>query len=109
MMAKALKLREVPSEKKIVEVRAFPGQLKVFVWWYVFWNTIYNVGVDILFAIVLCQMLNSCTRENLVVLTQTRILIAVILSIAHIHFRMSQKAKRRWREKYEQSRTSAKF
>jgi len=98
---KNLQFEEIPSQRKIIEKRKFPGKLKVFASWYLIWNTIYQIVWDLIFAIVLCNMLIVCTNSNLPLLRTSRILLATCTSIAHISIRMNGKAKKRWKLKYE--------
>jgi hypothetical protein len=95
-----LQLEEIPSQKKIVEKRHLPGQLKVFASWYVIWNTIHQITLDLFLAIVICNILAVCTSKNLPLLQSGRTLLAVCTSIAHINIRMNNKARKRWNEKY---------
>ena len=97
---KDLQFEEIPSQRKIIEKRKFPGQLKVFVSWYLIWNTIHQVVWDLIFAIVLCNMLIVCTNINLPFLRAGRTLLATCTSIVHINMRMSGKAKKRWKVKH---------
>jgi len=97
---KALQFEEIPSQRKIIEKRKFPGQLKVFASWYLIWNTIHQIVWDLIFAIVLCNMLIVCTNINLPLLRASRILLATCTSIAHTSIRMNSKAKKRWKLKY---------
>jgi hypothetical protein len=93
-------LEEIPNQRKIIEKRKFPGQLKVFASWCFIWNTIHQIVWDFIFAIVICNMLTVCTSSNLSLLRTGRILLAVCTSIVHINVRMNNKAKRRWKLKY---------
>ncbi len=95
-----LRLEEIASQRKIIEKRKFPGQLKVLASWYVIWNTIHQIVWDLIFAIVLCNMLMVCTSSNLPLLRAGRMLLAVCTSIVHINMRMNNKAKRRWKLKH---------
>ncbi|BCL37913.1 hypothetical protein [Nostoc sp. MS1] len=92
---------EIPNKKKIVEKCDFFGKIKVVASWYFIWNTIHQIILDILVAIVVCNIFSICTRENISLITNSRILIAVCTSIININMRMDSKAKRRWKEKYE--------
>jgi hypothetical protein len=96
----SLRLREIASQKKIVEIRGLPGRLKVFASWYVIWNTIHQISLDLLMAIVVCSVSTICTNENLPLLTASRTLVAACTSVAHIRTRMNYKAKKRWSMKY---------
>jgi hypothetical protein len=95
-----LRFEEIPSQKKIVEKRNFSGRLKVFASWYFIWNTIHQIALDLIVAIVICNMMAVCTNENLPLLRAGRTLLAACTSIAHINMRMNDKAKKRWKEKY---------
>lgn len=95
-----LQFEEVPSQRKIIEKRKFPGKLKVFASWYLIWNTIHQIALDLIFAIVLCNMLIVCTNSNLPALRASRILLATCTSLVHINMRMNSKAKKRWKLKY---------
>ncbi len=97
---KNLQFEEIPSQRKIIEKRKFPGKLKVFASWYFIWNTMYQIVWDLIFATVLCNMLIICTNSNLLLLRNSRILLATCTSIAHISIRMNGKAKKRWKLKY---------
>jgi hypothetical protein len=97
---KELQFEEVPSQRKIIEKRKFLGKLKVFASWYLIWNTIHQIVWDLIFAIVLCNILIVCTNSNLPVLRASRILLATCTSIVHINMRMNSKAKKRWKLKY---------
>lgn len=97
---KDLQFEEIQSQRKIIEKRKFPGQLKVFASWYFIWNTIHQIAWDLIFAIVLCNMLIVCTSSNLPLLRASRILLAACTSIVHIKMRMDNKAKKRWKLKY---------
>jgi hypothetical protein len=99
-MQQDLQFEEIPSQKKIIEKRRFLGQLKVFASWYFIWNTIHQIVWDLIFAIILCNMLTVCTSNNLTLLRGSRILLAACTSIAHINMRMDSKAKKRWKAKY---------
>ena len=97
---KDFQFEEVPSQRKIIEKRKFLGKLKVFASWYLIWNTIHQIVWDLIFAIVLCNMLVVCTNSNLPALRASRILLATCTSIVHINMRMNSKAKKRWKLKY---------
>jgi len=97
---KDLQFEEVPSQRKIIEKRRLPGKLKVFASWYFIWNTIHQIVWDLIFAIVLCNMLIACTNSNLPLLRASKILLATCTSIVHIKMRMNSKAKKRWKLKY---------
>jgi hypothetical protein len=95
-----LRFEEIPSQRKIVEKRSFPGQLKVLASWYLIWNTIHQIAWDLILAIVICNIITICTSNNLPLLRGGRILLAVCTSVAHISMRMDSKAKKRWKAKY---------
>jgi len=97
---KDLQCEKVPSQRKIIEKRKLPGKLKVFASWYLIWNTIHQIVWDVIFAIVLCNILIVCTSSNLPSLRNSRILLAACTSIVHINMRMNSKAKNRWKLKY---------
>jgi len=97
---KDLQFEEVPSQRKIIEKRKLPGKLKVFASWYIIWNTIHQIVWDLIFAIVLCNMLIVCTNNNLPLLRASRILLATCTSVVHTNMRMNSKAKKRWTLKY---------
>jgi hypothetical protein len=97
---KDLQFEEVPSQRKIIEKRKLPGKLKVFASWYLIWNTIHQIVWDLIFALLLCNMLIVCTNSNLPLLRASRILLATCTSVVHINMRMNSKAKKRWKLKY---------
>jgi hypothetical protein len=97
----SLRFEEMPSQRKIVENRKFPGQFKVLASWFLIWNTIHQFAWDLVLAIVICNILPICTSNNLSLLRSSRILLAVCTSMAHINMRMDNKAKKRWKAKYE--------
>ncbi|EDX82546.1 hypothetical protein S7335_1250 [Synechococcus sp. PCC 7335] len=56
---------EVPSQRKIIENRRFPGLLKVFAAWYLFWNTLHQIAWDLFSAVVLCNVtLSICPNSD---------------------------------------------
>ena len=101
MQEQNLQLQEIPSQKRIVEIRRLPGQLKVVASWYLIWNTIHQMTLDIFVAVVVCNMLSICTRSNLPLINVGKGLLAACTSISHVSMRMDSKAKRRWDIKYK--------
>lgn len=93
--------KEIPAQRKIVKQRNLLGKLKVFASWFLIWNTIHQILWDILFALVLCNLFVVCTSNTVLGIRFSRTLIAVCTSIAHISIRMNNKAKQRWKLKYE--------
>ena len=100
MQEQNLQLQEIPSQKKIIEKRRLPGQLKVFASWYLIWNTIHQIVLDLFLAIVICNTFAVCTNDNLPLLRSGRLLLAACTSIVHINMRMNDKARKRWKAKY---------
>lgn len=101
MQEQNIQLQEIPNRKRIVEIRRLPGQLKVVGSWYLIWNTIHQITLDVFVAVVICNMLTVCTRSNLPLINAGRLLLAACTSIAHVNMRMDSKAKRRWDIKYK--------
>ncbi|MCX5965478.1 MAG: hypothetical protein NT070_20820 [Cyanobacteria bacterium] len=95
-----LQFLEVPSQKKIIEVRGFWGQVKVVASWYVVWNTIHQLAGDFLLGLLVCGFLDACNSENILILRTFVRVLAIFTSIANIVFRMNVKARRRWNLKY---------
>jgi hypothetical protein len=100
MQEQNLQFEEIPIEKKIVEKRRIPGQLKVFASWWLIWNTIHQITLDLFLAIVICNIFAICTSNNLPLLRSGRIFLAACTSIAHVNMRMNGKARKRWNSKY---------
>lgn len=100
MQEQNLQFKEILSQKKIVEKRRLPGQLKVFASWWLIWNTIHQIAWDLFLAIVICNVLAACTSDNLPLLRAGRILLAACTSIVHINMSMNDKARKRWNAKY---------
>jgi hypothetical protein len=100
MIPEEPRFEEIPTQRKIIERRSFPGQLKVFASWYLIWNTIHQIAWDLILTIVICNMITICTSNNLPLLRGSRILLAVCTSIVHISIRMNSKAKKRWKARY---------
>lgn len=100
MQEQNLQLQEIPNQKRIIEIRRLPGQLKVVASWWLIWNTIHQIVLDIFVAVVVCNMLSICIRSNLPLINVGRRLLAACTSIVHINMRMDSKAKRRWDTKY---------
>jgi hypothetical protein len=97
---KGLLFEEITSQRKIIEKRKVPGQLKVFASWYFIWNTIHQIAWDLIFATVICNTLIICTSSNPQMIRASRALLAVCTSIVHIKIRMDNTAKKRWSLKY---------
>ena len=53
MQEQNLQLQEIPNQKRIIEIRRLPGQLKVVASWWLIWNTIHQIVLDIFVAVVL--------------------------------------------------------
>jgi hypothetical protein len=94
------KYKELPSQRKIIEIRDFWGQLKVFLAWWAIWNTIHQIVLDLCFAILLCNALGICTDDNVSSLKVLRMSLAVMTSIRHMNIRMNNQARKRWIAKH---------
>ena len=100
MQEQNLQLEEIPSQKKIVEKRRLPGQLKVFASWYFIWNTIHQLTLDLFLAVVICNIIPVCTSSNQPLIRAGRMLLPACTSIVHINMNMNGKARKRWDAKY---------
>jgi hypothetical protein len=94
------KYKELPSQRRIIEIRDLWGKLKVFFSWYVIWNTMHQIILDLCVAIFLCNGLGACTNRNLILLNVMRVCLGAVTSAGHMSIRMNHQARKRWMIKY---------
>lgn len=94
------RLVEQPEKKEIVKNRGIWGQTKVFISWWLIWNTIHQIGWDLIFAMAIALVSFSPNELQSQKQQQGRILLGASTSIVHIHLRMKRQAQKRWQEKY---------
>lgn len=93
-------LVEQPEKREIVKVRNSWEKTKVFLSWWLIWNTLHQIGWDLIFTIVIASISFSPNESQLQGQKQGRILLGAGTSVAHIHLRMKRQAQKRWQEKY---------
>ncbi|MBW4635784.1 MAG: hypothetical protein KME30_29065 [Iphinoe sp. HA4291-MV1] len=95
-----LALIEFPNQKKIVEIRGLPGQLKVIGAWFL-WSTLHRILFDILSAVLVFSLYSGFPPGYKDISKVFQYIVAgVITPTMQMHIRMNNKARRRWIDKY---------
>ena len=95
-----LTLVENSEKKKIVEIRALPGQLKVAGAWYL-WGGLHQLSFSFLlgYALIIFPVQDSPEFEEYEKYVQIAI-AGILTPTLQMHLNMSKKARQRWTDKY---------
>lgn len=92
------KFEEYPERKHIAKKRNFGGRLKVFLTWFVIWNSLFQIGTSAIIAFLIAG--TSIPAKAGVPIQRILTIPNAIISAKVMQIRMERKARERWKLKY---------
>jgi hypothetical protein len=89
---------EYPKLKHIAKKRNFGSKFKVFLTWFLVWNTLFQLGTSAVVAILIAS--TSISDKTRVPIQRILTLPNAIISAKVMQIRMERKARERWKLKY---------